>query len=46
MNRCFLGPIGTHAEKNGCRISFLKHDLASTLTLPTPLNSLLAGRCS
>ena len=35
-----------NSEKNGCRISFISHDLASTLTLPTPQNSLFAGRCS
>lgn len=36
--------LGTKRRKKTCRISILKHDLASTLTLPTPQNRLLEGR--
>ncbi len=36
--------FGTERRKKNRRISILKHDLASTLTLPTPPNPLFEGR--
>jgi hypothetical protein len=36
--------LGTEHREKDRRISILKHDLASTLTLPTPQNRLFAGR--
>jgi hypothetical protein len=37
--------LGTERRKKTRRISILKHDQASTLTLPTPPNPLFEGRC-
>jgi hypothetical protein len=46
MRTRFFSSQELNPRKNGRRISFMSHDLASTLTLPTPQNSLFAGRCS
>ncbi len=46
MRRRLFSLQRLNSGKNGCRISFIKHDLASALTLPTPQNSLFPGRCS
>ena len=35
-----------NSGKNGRRISFISHDLASTLSLPIPQNGLFMGRWS
>ena len=34
------------AQKNGCRISFISHDLGQAYTWATLQNSHLTGRCS
>jgi len=36
MRTHFFSSQGLNPRKKGCRIWFLKHELASTLTLPTP----------
>jgi hypothetical protein len=46
MRTHFFSSQGLKPRKKGRRISFIKHDLAATLTLPTPQNGLFAGRCS
>ena len=46
MRTHFFCSQGLKSRKKDRRISFIKHNLASTLTLPTPQNSLFAGRCS
>jgi hypothetical protein len=45
MKISFFGSPQAQARKNGRRTSFISHDLAATLTLPTPQNRLFTGRC-
>ena len=46
MKTRYLCSPDPQARKNRRRISFITNDLPSTLSLPTPQNGLLAGRCS
>ena len=46
MRTHFFPSQGLNPRKKGRRIAFIKHDLAATLTLPTPQNGLFPGRRS